>query len=149
MPLELTIVTDERRLNLEGVRQVVLPTPRGELGILPGHAPLVSLVTGGVMKVFPAAAGNWDSPGPRLYAVARGLARVFADRVVLLLADALEEGEIDGGEAMARYREETAMIGARHVPFSPAQREEMNEVAEFMAAQLEVLDVLRRGIPRR
>ena len=40
--IELVIVTPERQLLRESVVEVVLPGAEGELGILPGHAPLIT-----------------------------------------------------------------------------------------------------------
>jgi F-type H+-transporting ATPase subunit epsilon len=40
--IELIIVTPERQLPRESVVEVVLPGADGELGILPGHAPLIT-----------------------------------------------------------------------------------------------------------
>ena len=47
MPLTLEIVTPEARVYSETVDTVVIPTVDGEVGILPGHVPLVTQVGAG------------------------------------------------------------------------------------------------------
>jgi len=51
--LQLEVVTPERRLLSEQVNSVTVPGRGGELGILPGHAPLISElhVSGGFVEV--------------------------------------------------------------------------------------------------
>ena len=48
---KLTIVTPEKRLLLnQEVEEVTVPAFKGELNILPGHAPLITTLETGVMK---------------------------------------------------------------------------------------------------
>jgi F-type H+-transporting ATPase subunit epsilon len=48
--LQLEVVTPERRVLSEGVDSVVIPGQGGELGILPGHTPLISQLKTGVLS---------------------------------------------------------------------------------------------------
>ena len=49
--MKLTIVTPEKRLLLnQEVEEVTVPAFKGELNILPGHAPLITTLETGVMK---------------------------------------------------------------------------------------------------
>ena len=48
--LQLEVVTPERRVLSEGVDSVVIPGLDGELGILPGHTPLISQLKTGVLS---------------------------------------------------------------------------------------------------
>ena len=50
MPLILEIVTPEARVYSETVDTVVIPTVEGEVGILPGHIPLVTQVGAGELR---------------------------------------------------------------------------------------------------
>ena len=47
MPLQLDIVTPEKRILSETVDSVVLPGTEGEFGVLPMHVPLVTALTPG------------------------------------------------------------------------------------------------------
>lgn len=98
--LKLTVVTPERSL-VDGVlcEEVVLPGELGELGILPGHAALVSLIGAGVM--------TWKSgrDGGAL-AVAGGFAEVANDVVRVLADRASTKADVDA--AAARHDRDVA-----------------------------------------
>ena len=51
MPLHLEIVTPERRAFVGDVDEVIVPGSEGEMGILPHHAPLISLLGQGVLRL--------------------------------------------------------------------------------------------------
>src|SRR6266699_2812569 len=51
MPLQLEIVTPERLAYSDQVDSVQLPGIEGELGILPHHAPLVSILGAGELRI--------------------------------------------------------------------------------------------------
>jgi len=52
--MKLSIFTPEKTLVKEqAVKEVLVPSVRGYLGILPNHAPLVSLLTAGILKYWP------------------------------------------------------------------------------------------------
>jgi len=51
MPLLLEIVTPERLAYSETVDSVQLPGSEGELGVLPHHAPLVSMLGVGELRI--------------------------------------------------------------------------------------------------
>jgi F-type H+-transporting ATPase subunit epsilon len=91
--LTLTVVTPERSV-VEHVScdAVSLPGELGELGILPGHTPLVALL--GVGRVSWADGGRKTS-----VAVRGGFAEVAGDAVRVLADLAAEKDEIDAAEA--------------------------------------------------
>ncbi len=65
MPLTLEIVTPEDRVFSDTVDTVVIPTVEGEIGILPGHIPLLTQVADGELRVTKgfgherAGGGRW------------------------------------------------------------------------------------------
>jgi F-type H+-transporting ATPase subunit epsilon len=138
MPLELTIVTADKRIHFGQLRQVVFSTPQGQVGIFPGHTPLVCQVASGVLRVCGGLAA--DSARPQVFAIASGLARVAGDRVTLLVTEVLAVEEIDRERVEELWREEAARIAARKVPFGPFEREDLEEEARFCAAQLEAVE---------
>jgi F-type H+-transporting ATPase subunit epsilon len=105
VPLKLEIVTQERRIySADDVEMVVAPGSEGEMGILPRHAPLITSLQEGVMRVKRAA-------GPEeVLAIHGGFMEVLPDRVTVL-ADAAERAEeIDLARAEeARRRAEELM----------------------------------------
>ena len=94
--IELIIVTPEKQLLREGVVDVVLPGAEGELGILPGHAPLMSELGIGELS-YRGASGNASG----VLAVIRGFVEVLGDRVTILAETAERAAEIDLARAEA------------------------------------------------
>ena len=139
MPLELIIVTSDKRYHYERVTQVVLPTAQGQLSILPGHAPMISLVACGVLRVFPAEPDKTSS-GPLLFALATGMVRVFNDRIILLMNEAFRRDEIDRDHAISRRHELALAENSRSAP-DPVERRALEEEIGFTDAQLEVLHI--------
>jgi F-type H+-transporting ATPase subunit epsilon len=86
MPLKVDIVTAERLVySEEGVDEVVAPGIEGELTVLPQHAPLLTMIKPGVMRIVK---GNEDID----MAITGGFLEVRADHVTIL-ADAAERAE--------------------------------------------------------
>ena len=85
MTIRCEIVSQDRTVFQGDVDIVVLPGDGGEMGILPHHAPVLTLLKYGVIKV--RHQGRED-----LFAVAGGMAEVQPD-IVTILADAAENIE--------------------------------------------------------
>jgi F-type H+-transporting ATPase subunit epsilon len=94
--IELIVVTPERQLLQETVVEVTIPGLDGALGILPGHAPLITELGIGELSYRTAT-----SRQPISLAVIRGFAEVLPDRVTLLAETAERAEEIDLARAEA------------------------------------------------
>jgi F-type H+-transporting ATPase subunit epsilon len=94
--IQLVIVTPERQLLSERVVEVTLPGADGELGALPGHAPLITELGIGELR-YRTAGGAMSAP----IAVIRGFAEVLKDRVTVLAETAERPEEIDVERAKA------------------------------------------------
>ena len=104
--LELIIVTPQRQLLREKVASVQLPGASGELGILPGHAPLITELGNGELSYRSSASSE-----PVILAVLSGFAEVLPDRVTVLAETAERPEEIDvqrAKEALARAEKRLA-----------------------------------------
>jgi F-type H+-transporting ATPase subunit epsilon len=128
MPLTLEIVTPEARVFSEIVDTVVIPTVDGEVGILPGHIPLVAQVGAGELR---ATKGNTT----QLLAVGGGFAQVTGEKVSILADSAIQEEKID------EHAVENAMKGAEEAlrgrdTMAPAEVERLEAVVRFSVAQL-------------
>ena len=87
MPLKLEIVTQERRVYAaDDVEMVIAPGTEGEMGILPRHAPLITSLQEGVMRI------KHQSGREEMLAIHGGFMEVLPDRVTVL-ADAAERAE--------------------------------------------------------
>src|ERR1017187_5278247 len=101
--LHLQIVTPDRLLVREDCDQVQIPGKNGELGILPGHAPLITELQIGEIS-YRAGANT------RYLAVAWGFAEVLPDRVTILADSAERPEDIDVRRAQdAKARVEEAL----------------------------------------
>jgi F-type H+-transporting ATPase subunit epsilon len=127
--LTLTVVTPERSV-VERVAcdAVSLPGERGELGILPGHTPLVALL--GVGRVAWTAAGRRTS-----VAVRGGFVEVAGDAVRVLADLAAEKDAIDAAEAR-RTRDEGDV--RRLTVVGIEQLDAVNDDVAFAEAKLAV-----------
>ena len=88
--IKLTVVTPERELLSETVVEVQLPGADGYLGVLPGHAALITELGVGELTYRPA--GNAK---PTVLAIMRGFAEVLPDRATVLAETAERAAEID------------------------------------------------------
>ena len=88
--IELVIVTPERQLLRQTVVQVTLPGGDGCLGVLPGHAPLITELGIGELTYRAKSASESE-----LLAVISGFAEVLGDRVTVLAEVAERPDEID------------------------------------------------------
>jgi len=108
MPLLLEIVTPERLAYLDIVDAVTLPGIEGELGVLPHHAPLVSMLGLGELRI--RKAGETET-----FAIAGGFLQVRPDKVVVMAEMADLAAEIDLEKANEARREaERALEGGFH-----------------------------------
>ena len=90
--IQLEVVTPERRVLAEAVDSVNVPGMNGELGILPGHTPLISQLQTGVLSYVQTGATH------KLH-VSGGFVEVNADRVSVLAEIAERPEEIDAARA--------------------------------------------------
>jgi F-type H+-transporting ATPase subunit epsilon len=110
--IELIIVTPERQLLRESVVEVSLPGADGCLGILPGHAPLITEL--GIGEMTYQSKGGGES-GP--LAIMSGFAEVLGDRVTVLAETAERPEEIDVSRAeQAKKRAEERIAAAASDP---------------------------------
>ena len=57
MAVHFELVTPQRLVRSEDVYMVVVPGTEGEFGVLEGHAPFMSTVSDGAVKVYKTAGG--------------------------------------------------------------------------------------------
>lgn len=90
--IQLEVVTPERRVLAEPVDMVTVPGLGGELGILPGHTPLISQLQTGVLTYVQ------DAKSSSLH-VSGGFVEVRDDHVSVLAEVAERPDEIDAARA--------------------------------------------------
>ena len=108
MPIQLEIVTPEKLAYAETVDSVVLPGTEGELGVLPHHAPLVSTLGIGELRIRKGGAEE-------SFAIVGGFLQVLPDKVVVMAETADMASEIDLEKAQqARAEAERALESGFH-----------------------------------
>ena len=135
MPMNLEIITAERQVYSDEVDMVIAPGFDGQLGILPMHAPLMTMLKPGELTV--------RKDGENMYvAVSGGFMEVLGNKVSVL-ADACERSdEIDeqrAEQAVRRAQERLANHGS--------DMELERAVSALRRAQVRV-DLVRRRSPR-
>jgi F-type H+-transporting ATPase subunit epsilon len=108
MPLLLEIVTPERLAYSDTVDAVVLPGIEGELGVLPHHAPLVSMLGVGELRIRKGGAEE-------SFAIVGGFLQVRPDKVVVMAetADLAAEIDVEKAEEARREAERALETGFR------------------------------------
>lgn len=133
MPIRCEIVSQDRVVYQGDVDMVILPGTGGEMGILPHHAPVLTTLKYGVIKVRKAG-------GEQIFAVAGGVAEVQPD-LITVLADAAENvEEIDVKRAeFARKRAEEALTKG-----VPTESDALLSIEAALRRSNLRLDVVRR-----
>lgn len=114
MALQIELVSADRVVWSGEARTVIARTEAGDLGVLTGHAPLLSLIVPGVVEITPLEGGENVRA-----VVGSGFISVAADRVSILSEDAFLAAEVD--ESSARSALESAEEGSVAAAFAAAQ----------------------------
>jgi F-type H+-transporting ATPase subunit epsilon len=110
--IELVIVTPERQLLRQTVAEVTLPGGEGSMGVLPGHAPLITELGIGELT-YRATGANEEGH----LAIISGFSEVLGDRVTVLAETAERPEEIDVARAeQAKNRAEQRLASASSDP---------------------------------
>ncbi len=102
MSLTIRVITPDSTIWDAAGEEVILPATSGQLGILGGHAPLLTAIGTGVMRV--KTAGKWSA-----IAVMGGFAEVENDEVTVLVNRA-ERGENVNREAALSDQSTAAQV---------------------------------------
>ena len=130
MSLTLEIVTPEAKVYSDTIDSVVIPTLEGEIGVLPGHIPLLTQIADGELRVTKGATVLW-------LAIGGGFAQIDGDRVRVLAERAISEEKIDEQVAEAAMkRAEQQLREAKDL--DPQQLEHLQSLVRYSGTQLAV-----------
>jgi F-type H+-transporting ATPase subunit epsilon len=96
MPVDLEIVSPDKLLLSRAVDMVVIPAYEGEMGVLPGHSPMIVLLRGGTIQLY-----DNDQVSERLF-VSGGFAEITQSRVTVLADEAIPVEQVSRAEAERR-----------------------------------------------
>ena len=103
MTLTVRVISPDKTVWDATAEEVILPSTTGQLGILSGHAPLLSALDTAVMRVRPSKNEDWVA-----IALMGGFAEVENDEVTILVNGAERGDTIDLEAARAAYNEAQA-----------------------------------------
>ena len=130
MALTLEIVTPEARVYSDTIDTVVIPTTSGEIGILPGHIPLLTQIEHGELRVT-------KNGLTMLLAVSGGFAEIEGDHIHVLAENAITEEKIDEHAVEAALkRAEDELRAAKDI--DPQQYEHLQNLVRYSGVQLAV-----------
>lgn len=131
--IQLEIVTPERQLVNETVTEAQIPAKNGYIGVLPGHAPLLSLLGSGVLSYTPQS-------GPRRsMAIHLGFVEVLPDhiRVLANLAEFSEEIDLEKARVAAKAAADRLLINDQAAATDPGVALEESELAQARVSAAE------------
>jgi F-type H+-transporting ATPase subunit epsilon len=133
--IQVDVVSAEASIFEGQAEFVALPGETGELGIYPQHAPLITRIRPGAVRIKPAGSSDEE-----FVFVAGGILEVQPDRVTVLADTAIRGHDLDEAKAeSAKKAAEEAMANAKSdIDFARAQSE-----FAVMAAQIAALRKLR------
>ncbi len=137
--LTFELVTPEGVKFTEDCYEILLPTPNGQIGILPHHLPLVSLAIPGIISVR----RSQSDPDSRMehFATSGGMIEIDAKRVRLLADTAEHADDIDEMKAKEalQHAKELAAGAKDHVAVADA-----TALIERNMARIKVAELKRR-----
>ena len=99
MPIDVEIVSPEKKLLERAVDMVVMPGSEGDIAGMPGHAPMIILLRGGVVSLH---------EGGRVtdqFFVAGGFAEITGERCTILADEATKLSELSRSDGEAKLQE--------------------------------------------
>ena len=138
--IHVDIVSAEGEIFSGPAKMVFVPASQGELGIAPRHAPLLTLIKSGEVRVQPAGGGE-----EQLFWVGGGAIEIQPHLVTVLADTAARAKDLDEAAAMAAKQraEEALKDRSGEMDLAEAQAELLRAVAQLRA--IEKLRKMKRG----
>jgi F-type H+-transporting ATPase subunit epsilon len=129
--IQFELVSPERLLVSQAVEMVVVPGAEGDIGVLPGHAPLISNVRPGIIAVF-----ENNKVAQRIF-VAGGFAEVTPERCTVLAESATMLEDIERVTVEAEMRDAREDLAEAR---DDATRDRLEQAIAVGEAKIAVLD---------
>ncbi|MEX3557314.1 MAG: F0F1 ATP synthase subunit epsilon [Burkholderia sp.] len=129
--IKVDVVSAEEEIFSGQAKFVALPGESGELGILPGHTPLIARIRPGAVRI--ESGGGQDE----FVFVAGGILEVQPGAVTVLADTAMRGRDLDAAKAeeAKRRAEETLQNAKSHIDLAKAQSELATAMAQLEAIQ--------------
>jgi F-type H+-transporting ATPase subunit epsilon len=131
MPLRVEIVSAEGAIFSGTATMVFVPASQGEIGIAPRHAPLLTNLKPGSVRV------ETEEGDEKFFYVTGGVLEVQPHLVTVLADSALRADELDEDAALAARERAREALEGRHgeIDLAQAQSELIESEARYRAAQ--------------
>ena len=130
-PMLLEIVSPDKLLLSQPVDMAVIPAAEGEMGVMPGHSPMIVLLRGGTIVLH-----EGGQPTARLF-VSGGFAEITPERCTVLADEATPVSEVSRATAEARLaaaQSELAEVDRMNVPAIDAAMSRVQSAEAMIAA---------------
>ena len=130
MTIHVNIVSAEGEIFTGDADMVFAPAKVGEIGIAPRHAPLLTTLKPGSVRVQTAE-------GEKLFYVTGGILEIQPHLVTVLADSALHAHQLDEAEALAARERAREMLDGKHgaIDLARAQSELVEAEARYRASQ--------------
>ena len=130
MAIHVDIVSAEGEIFSGDADMVFAPAKVGEIGIAPRHAPLLTTLKPGSVRVQTAE-------GEKLFYVTGGVLEIQPHLVTVLADSALHAHQLDEAEALAARERAREMLAGKHgaIDLARAQSELVEAEARYRASQ--------------
>ena len=122
--VEFELVSPQRLVKALSVGMVVVPCSEGDIGVLPGHSPLIGTVRAGVVNIH-----NGGKVTERIF-VSGGFVEVTPERCTLLAEEAIAVEDLDAAQAQTRLTAAKAALEK-----ASSDTEKSHAVAELATAE--------------
>jgi len=130
--VEFELVSPQRLVKAQLVDMVVIPCSEGDIGVLPGHTPLIGTVRPGIVDIY-----EHGKVSESIF-VSGGFVEVTPDRCTLLAEEATFIHDLNQGEAQSRLEAGRQALEKAGSDIEKANAEAAIHTAEAMLAALGV-----------
>jgi len=129
--VEFDLVSPERLVKSAPVEMVVVPCVEGDIGVLPGHSPLIATVRLGVIDI------HEQGRVVESIFVAGGFAEVSPERCTVLAEEAVPVADLERGAVEKRLNQAKEALGDAETAAQKKAAERAVRVAEAMLKAIE------------
>jgi F-type H+-transporting ATPase subunit epsilon len=118
--ISFDLVSPEQLLLSEDAEMITIPGREGDMGVMPGHAPLISTLRPGTITVTGGPGGE-----EQRFFVAGGFAEVTAEKLTVLAEEAVSLPELDSAALELRIAAAQELVSSAKTDLDGARAQEL------------------------
>jgi len=122
---QCTLVTPECQLLDEQVTYASIPAIDGQIGLMPGRAPLLVKLGDGALRLDITSSSGGSDPKVRQFFIGGGFAQMKDNVLCLVANEAVAEEDVNTDEAEAALKEATTTVTQSDDAFTTNQRKQI------------------------